>query len=451
MTTGGPGSSRPAGGEKAAAPVTPVTATALAVANMIGIGVFTSLGFQVENLPSGFALLMLWVVGGVIALCGALSYAELATAFPRSGGEYNLLSQIYHRAVGFLAGWISATVGFAAPTALAATAFGDYFAGAVPGAPSLALALGIVWSVSLIHLWGGRGASAFQNVSTLVKVGLIVAFIAAALAFGKREPISFAPSRTDLGHVVSPAFAVGLAFVMYSYAGWNAVVYVAGEVVDPKRTLPYSVLAAVIVVTVLYVGLNAVFLYTTPMQQMAGQIDVAVVAGQHIFGDVGGRIVGAVICIGLVSSISAMMWVGPRVTMVMGEDYALLSAFARRTASGVPVVAVVFQLVMVSLLLLTQRFESILEFIQFSLTISSFLTVLGVVVLRFSAPSLPRPYRVWGYPLTPLLFLAVSLFMIVNLALERPAQSLAGVGMMLTGLLVYGLSHRFPAGTPRPP
>jgi basic amino acid/polyamine antiporter, APA family len=441
-----PSSSRAvaANGPTVPPPVTPVTATTLAVANMIGIGVFTSLGFQVKDHPSGFALLMLWVVGGIIALCGALSYVELATMFPRSGGEYNFLSRIYHRAIGFLAGWVSATVGFTAPTALAAMAFGSYFAGVVPGVPPLALALALIWSIALVHLRGVERASTFQNVSTFIKVGLILAFIGAAFALGTPSSISFAPSPHDVGQIVSPGFAVSLAFVMYSYAGWNAVTYIAGEVQDPQRTLPYSVIVAVVLVTALYVGLNAAFLYSTPVDQLTGQIDVAVVAGHHIFGDIGGRIVGALICIGLVSTVSAMMWLGPRVIMVMGEDFPLLSPFARRTANGVPTLAVLFQLGVMTLLLLTQGFESILEFIQFSLTISSFLTVLGVIVLRFTQPDLPRPYRVWGYPVTPLVFLAVSLFMMINLALERPAQSLAGVAMMLTGLLVYGLSLRYP-------
>ena len=424
------------------APITATTAIALAVANMIGIGVFTSLGFQVRGLPSGFALIMLWVVGGIVALCGGLSYAELTAAFPRSGGEYNLLSRIYHEAVGFLAGWLSATVGFSAPTALAAMAFSGYLAGAWPGAPELAVALAVVWAVTLVHLCGTQGASAFQNVSTLFKVALIVGLIVAAVAYGRPQPLSFAPSSGDLALIVSPPFAVGLAFVMYSYAGWNAVTYVAGEVRDPRRTVPLSVVAAVGVVTLLYVGLNAVFLYTTPMDQLAGQIRVAAIAGQHIFGATGARIVDAVICVGLISSISAMMWLGPRVTMTMGEDFRLLSAFARKTKGGVPATAILFQLAVVTALLLTQSFESIVEFIQFSLTISSFLTVLGVIVLRFTQPALPRPYKVWGYPVTPLLFLAVSLFMMVNLVLERPAQSLAGVAILLSGLLVYVVSAR---------
>jgi APA family basic amino acid/polyamine antiporter len=442
MTTGSSGSGTPGDGQAAAAPVTPLTATALAVANMIGIGVFTSLGFQVGDLPSGFTLLTLWVVGGVVALCGGLSYAELATAFPRSGGEYNLLSKIYHRAVGFLAGWLSATVGFSAPTALAAMAFSGYLASVWPGAPQVVVALALVWTIALVQLLGTERASAFQNVATFVKVALIVAFIAAAVAYGSRQPLSFLPASRDLGLIASPAFAVGLAFVMYSYAGWNAATYITGEVRDPQRTLPYSIAAAVAVVTLLYVGLNAVFLYTTPIDRLAGKIPVAVIAGAHIFGETGARIVGALICIGLVSTISAMMWLGPRVTMVMGEDFPLLSMFARKTRNGAPAVAILFQLAVVSLLLLTQSFESIVEFIQFSLTISSFLAVLGVIVLRHTQPALPRPYKVWGYPLTPLLFLGVSLFMMINLLIERPKQALAGVVIMLSGLLVYGISLR---------
>jgi APA family basic amino acid/polyamine antiporter len=409
---------------------------------MIGIGVFTSLGFQVRDLPSGFTLLTLWTLGGLVALCGALSYAELATAFPRSGGEYNLLSRIYHRSVGFMAGWLSATVGFSAPTALAAMAFSGYLANAWPGAPQVAAALAVVWIVSLVQLLGTQGASTFQNVSTLFKVLLIVGLIAAAVVYGQPQPLSFAPSAGDLELIASPAFAISLAYVMYAYSGWNAVTYIAGDVQNPRRTVPRSVIAAVAVVTVLYVGLNAAFLYTTPMDRMAGQIQVAAIAGQHIFGTAGGRIVDVVICVGLVSTISAMMWLGPRVTMAMGEDFRLLAPFARRTTGGMPANATIFQLVVVTLLLFTQSFQSIVEFIQFSLTISSFLTVLGVIVLRFTQPALPRPYKVWGYPVTPLLFLAVSLFMMTNLVLERPAQSLAGVGIMLSGLLVYAISTR---------
>jgi APA family basic amino acid/polyamine antiporter len=417
--------------------VTLVTATALAVADMVGIGVFTSLGFQVKDLPSGFSLIMLWFVGGVMALCGALCYAELAAAYPRSGGEYNFLSRIYHQAIGFLAGWVSATVGFAAPVALAAMAFGQYLTGVVPGAPPLLMALAVVWLVTAVQLAGIKQAAAFQNISTLLKAALILLFIVAGFAFGERQPVSFTPSAADWGYLTSAPFFISLFYVMYSYAGWNAATYIAGEIKDPRRNLPLSMLIAVAAVTLLYVLLNVVFFYTTPVAKLAGQVDVGLVAGKQIFGDAGGRMVGALICIGLISAVSAMMWIGPRVTMAMGEDLPLLSVFARKTRSGVPALAILTQAAIATFLLLTQTFKSVVEFVQFSLTFCSALAVLGVLVLRTTRPELPRPYRVWAYPLPPLLFLAMSLFMMIYLLREQPREALIGVAIMLTGLLIY--------------
>lgn len=439
--------------------VSTVTATAIAVADMIGIGVFTSLGFQVGGIPSAFSLVMLWAVGGITALCGALCYAELAAALPRSGGEYNFLSRIYSPAVGFLAGWISATVGFAAPIAVAAMAFGTYFMGAFPGlldgvvspaVASLILGLALAWIVSLVHLSGLKQSSRFQNVSTAIKVVLIVGFIVAGLAVGTPQPISFAPSSQDLGYIFSAPFAISLVFVMYSYSGWNAATYIINEVRDPERTLPRSLLAATLIVLVLYVALNAVFLYTTPMSKMAGQINVAQIAGAEIFGDAGGRLVAALICIGLVSAVSAMVWIGPRVTMVIGEDLAGLRFFARKTKAGVPAPAILFQLAVITLLLFTQSFEAVIDYIQFSLTVCTFLAVLGVIVLRWTQPGLRRPYRVWAYPLTPVVFLAVTGFMLYFLVTQKPMQSIAGLLTMLAGLAVFAVSRRLAPGSGAP-
>ncbi|MGO9173732.1 MAG: APC family permease [Rhodomicrobium sp.] len=429
--------------------VSALTALALAVADMIGTGVFTSLGFQVRDIPSGFSLLMLWVVGGVVALCGALSYSELAAAFPRSGGEYNFLSRTFHPAVGFLAGWISATVGFAAPVALAAMAFGQYFAGIVPGAPALVLGLGVTILVSLVHISGTHRGSVLQNISTFMKLGLIAVLIVAGFVWGKPQNISFVPSAADAGYIAGAPFAISLVFVLYAYSGWNAATYIAGEIEDAHRSLPRSILGGLFIVTGLYVALNAVFLYTTPLSELSGQLDVGLIAGRHIFGEAGGRLVAALICVGLVSSISAMMWVGPRVTMVMGEDVPLLQAFSKRSANGVPVSALLLQLAVVTALMLTQSFEAVLDFIQFALTLSSFLTVLGVIVLRYRQPDLPRPYKAWGYPVTPFIFLAVTAFVLAHLAMERPLQSFASFCTMLAGLLLYAISERHRRAAPQ--
>src|SRR4051794_32409415 len=426
--------------------VSVLVATAIVVADMIGVGVFTSLGFQVKDIPSGFSILLLWSVGGIVALCGVFSYSELGAMFPRSSGEYNFLSRAFHPAFGFLAGWVSASVGFAAPVALAAIAFGEYGKSVLPNAPPLALAIGVVWLVSIVQLTGVRHSSTFQLISTILKVVLIVAFLIAGFVIGTPQPVSFTPEVADFGLVTSAPFAIGLVFVMYSFSGWNAATYIIGEMRMPQQNLPRALLAGTSIVLVLYVALNAAFLHTTPIAALAGQLDVASVAGRHIFGDLGGRIVGAMICIGLISSISAMMWIGPRVMMTMGEDIPALRVFSRRSTSGAPAYAILFQLAAANLMLFTRSFEAVLDFIQFSLLFCSFFTVLGMVRLRITRPDLPRPYRAWGYPVTPVVFLLVTLFMMYYLLTERPLQSLLGVVVMVFGFVVYAAFHRRAGG-----
>lgn len=428
-----------------------ITATAIVIADMVGVGVFTSLGFQVADIRSGFSLLVLWVVGGVVAICGAFCYAELAAMLPRSSGEYNFLRRIYHPAFGFVAGWLSATVGFSAPIALAAMAFGSYFTAAAPGLPPhvlgiavnwpLVLGLAMTWLASLVHLCGVRFGGAYHNVWTALKLAFIVVFIIAGFTLGDRQAISFAPSSVDVTYIGAAPFAISLVFVMYSYSGWNAATYIVGELREPSRNLPRALFVGTGIVIALYVLLNAVFLITTPAKELAGQIDVAIISGKHVFGEFGGRIVGALICLGLVSSISAMTWIGPRVTMTMGEDMPLLRLFSRKSKQGVPTYAILFQLLVANLLLLTQSFEAVLDFIQFSLAFCSFFAVLGLIKMRISHPNLARPYRAWGYPVTPIIFLSVTLFMMYYLIVNRPLQSLAGVAMMSAGLIIFYASR----------
>jgi APA family basic amino acid/polyamine antiporter len=419
-----------------------IVAAAIVVADMVGVGVFTSLGFQVSGIPSGFSILLLWAVGGVVALCGVFSYGELGAMFPRSSGEYNFLSRAYHPAFGFLAGWVSATIGFAAPVALAAMAFGQYATSVFSDAPPLLCAVGVVWLVSIVQLTGVKHSSTFQLISTVLKVLLIVAFLIAGVLGPPKQPVSFAPTSADFGHIASAPFAIGLVFVMYSFSGWNAATYIIGELRMPQRNLPRAMLIGTVIVLLLYVALNAVFLLTAPMSELAGQLQVASVSGRHIFGEVGGRIVAAMICIGLISSISAMMWIGPRVTMTIGEDIPAFRVFSRRSASGAPAYAILFQLAVATLMLFTQSFEKVLDFIQFALLFCSFFTVLGVIKLRITRPDVPRPYRAWGYPVTPVVFLLVTGFMMYYLLTERPLQAFLGMLIMISGLAIYAIFHK---------
>lgn len=416
------------------------TCTALVVANMVGTGIFTTLGFQVAEIASHTAIMLLWVLGGMLALCGALCYAELAAALPRSGGEYNFLRQIYHPSLGFMAGVVSLVAGFATPVALSAMAFGAYLHGVFPAADPRASAVAVVLIVTLVHLRSLRVSSVFQVIFTTMKIALVLALAAALFA---APAAAAAPSAPWAGYLLSAPFAVSLMFTLYAYSGWNAATYIAGETRDAGRVIPPALAAGTLLVMLLYLGLNMAFLHAAPANLLAGQVNVAQIAAAAAFGPEGGRFVAAVISLGLVSAISAMIWAGPRVAMVMGEDYPHgLGWLRRRTAAGIPAVAVLAQSLLTLGLILTSTFERVLVYTQFALLACSFLTVLGVIVLRIRQPGLARPFRTPLYPLTPVLFLAVSAFALAYTAAVRPAEAVFGALTLLAGLAVYALIAR---------
>ncbi len=417
--------------------ISALTATNLVVANMIGIGVFTSLGFQVAGITSDFALVALWIVGGIAALCGALSYAELATALPRSGGEYHYLSKIYHPSVGFLSGWISVVVGFPAPIALAGIAFGGYFKIFTPGIPPIFLSLLIIWIVTAVHLFGVRVEEMFQNGSTFLKIGLILVLIVAGLLMANPQPLNMIPGPGTLPILLSRSFAVDLVYVMYAYSGWNAAAYITDEVRNPAKNVPWALLIGTLVVTALYLTLNFVFLRTTPKSVLAGQLEVGLLAGQAIFGPIGGKIVSLLIGLGLIATISAMAWIGPRITRRMAEDLPKLRLLGRTSEKGTPYLATILQVIIATILVMTGTFETVLFYTQFSLLLCSFLTVLGLIVLRIREPGLERPYKVWAYPFIPIFFLLVTLWMMIQVILGQPKESLLGLITVLAGLIIY--------------
>ena len=427
------------------------TGASIVVANMVGTGVFTSLGYQLLGIQSGFALLMLWVVGGLIALCGAVCYGELAAAMPRSGGEYHYLSRIYHPALGFLSGWVSATVGFAAPTALAALALGRYAQSvwpvlAVPVLGSFSgaslLALGVVLALAAVHGSSTRAGSRLQVAITTLKVVVLVVFIGVGWAVATPQALAFQPSAAGWHELLSPTFAVSLVYVSYAYSGWNAAAYLTGEIERPQRNLSRILLAGTAVVLVLYVGLNFVFLYSTPVGWLKGQLEVGFISANYLFGPTWGRLAGAVIAALLVSTISAMLFAGPRIVQTMGEDLPALHWLAARTAGGIPRRALALQVAITLVFILKPDFQAVLVYAGFVLNLFTFLTVLGVFVLRWREPGLPRPYRAWGYPLTPLVFLALSAWTLVFIIRDKPTESLYGLATVASGLLVYWLARR---------
>ena len=417
------------------------TATGVVVAGMVGTGIFTTTGFLVRDLGSPVAVLAAWLAGGVLALCGALSYGELAAALPRNGGEYQLLSRIYHPAAGFAAGLVSLVVGFSAPVAASALAFGHYLSAVVPGVPPAAAAVALVIAAAAPHALNVRLGGRLQVAATAVEIALVLAFVAAAAVRG--EPGRLLEGRAAaLPTALSPAFAVALVYVSFAYSGWNGAVYLAGEVTDPSRTLPRALLAGTGLVVLVYLALNAVFLSAAPPGELAGVVEVGHVAAVRLLGPSAGRALSALVALILASSVSAMLMAGPRVYERMGQDYPSLAVLARRTRRGGPAVAVTLQAALALVLVATSSFGALLRYIGFTLSLVAALAVAGVFVLRRREPGLPRPVRTWGYPATPLLFVALSAWLVVHALVENPASSLAGVATALLGLALHRIIER---------
>lgn len=422
------------------------TVTAVVIANMIGTGVFTSLGFQLLDIQSGFVILMLWAIGGLIAVCGAMTYAELGAALPRSGGEYNFLTRIYHPAAGFVSGWTSATIGFAGPTALAAMTFAAYATSILPGESSLwlerTLAAGLIMGLTIIHGSSRRSSGGVQVIFTILKVAVIVLFcLIAILLVDAPQPVRFAPASGDGGLMISGAFAVSLIYVSYAYTGWNAATYLSSELENPQQTLPWILLTGTLVVTVLYVALNYVFLFAAPIAEMQGEVEVGFIAARWAFGETGGQFTGLVLALLLVSTVSAMTLAGPRVLQVIGEDFKALSILSRTSDDGIPVTAIYVQSALAILFVMSSTFESILVFAGFTLALNSFATVMGVFVLRWKQPDLDRPYRTFLYPLPPLIYLGLTGWTLWFVLMNRPVEGLFGLGIIGSGLIVYFLSR----------
>jgi APA family basic amino acid/polyamine antiporter len=420
---------------------TPSAAAAVVVANMVGTGVFTSLGFQLLEIQSGFVLLMLWAVGGVSAFCGALCYAELGASLPRSGGEYNFLSEIYHPGAGFISGWVSATVGFAAPTALAALTFGTYFSSVFPQFSALWLATLLLLALTAIHCTSHRNSGAAQTALTIMKLALILGFSVLALALvPDRQPLAFTPIAGDKELLLGGSFAVSLIYVNYAYSGWNAATYISGELERPQRYLPMVLLASTALVAALYLMLNYVFLSVAPMDAMAGKVEIGYVAAQYAFGRLGADIMGVLLALLLISTVSAMIVAGPRVYHAIGEDFWIFRSLGERNSDGIPVRAIVLQLLVCLVFLWTSSFESILVFSGATMALNTFFAVFGVFVLRWRRSQQTRPYSIWLYPLPPLLFLTITGWTLIYTVAQRPAEAWMCLGIIVSGAVFYGLS-----------
>ena len=423
------------------------TVTAVVIANMIGTGVFTSLGFQLLDIQSGFVILLLWALGGLIAVCGSMTYAELGSALPRSGGEYNFLTEIYHPSAGFISGWISATIGFSAPTALAAITFSTYLMTIFPEINNdwlrKIIACSLIIILAFIHSSNRKSSGGLQMIFTVMKVGVIILFCFGAILFAKNiQPVSFSPNSNDISTIFSGSFAVSLIYVSYAYTGWNAATYLSSEIERPQKYLPLILISGTTIVTVLYILLNFVFLSVAPIEDMQGKIEIGFIAAQSAFGGSVANFTGLVLSLLLISTVSAMTLAGPRVLQVIGEDFKVLNILSRKRKDGIPSTAIYIQSLIAIIFILSSSFESILVFAGFTLALNSFVTVIAVFVLRSKQPNLPRPYKTFGYPFTPLIYLALTGWTLYFVIINRPIEVLFSLGIILSGLIFYYISNR---------
>lgn len=411
---------------------------ALVVASMVGTGIFTSLGYQVGPIPSGPALMLVWALGGLLALCGALTYAELGSALPRSGGEYHFISTLYHPSLGWAAGLLSSVIGFAAPTALAAIALGRYGHSALPEIPAMAISICALVLVTAGHLFTLKSSAWLQTVSTFLKLSLILGFIVAAFILPGKGDIRWEPMLAeDMAIIMQPAYAIALLFVFYAYSGWNAAVYILDEIEDVRKTLARALLLGTVLVVVLYMLLNAAFLRAAPVASLEGVNEVGYAAAVSLFGPGAARWFSGLLSLGLIATVSALVWAGPRVLLVMGDDFAAIRALGGRNRHGIPVVATLLQAVLALMFILIWDFEGLMTYTQIGLTACSSLTVAGIFVLRSHRAAVPGAFRCPWFPLPPLVFLAMTVFVSIYSFKAKPLPTLGGLGTIALAWLLY--------------
>jgi APA family basic amino acid/polyamine antiporter len=420
---------------------------AIVVANMIGTGVFTSTGHQAKSLGDPTTILLCWVIGGIIALAGAACYAELGTLMPKAGGEYVYLREAYHPALGYMSGWVSMTAGFSAAIATSALLFSKYLATIVPGIedPTVqkVIACSLIVLIAGMHGFDTKVGGRVQEIFTILKVLLIVVFIVLGLASGNGNWSNFASQAGGVGtNLPTTAFAISLMYVSFAYSGWNAAAYIAGEVEKPEKNLPRSLLLGTGAVMVLYVLLNVIYIYALPMSSLAGPtdgyspiIEVGAATAAVLFGERGGHMLTSLIALALISAVSAMVMAGPRVYSAMAKDRALPHQLAWHSKRGTPTVAVAAQAVLGIVFVLAGTLDKLIRFAGFTLAIFAALTVGALFILR--RRGLKGPYRTFGYPVTPLLFIATSIWIAYAQIKVNPEESLAVAAVLVVGGLVY--------------
>jgi APA family basic amino acid/polyamine antiporter len=433
------------------------SAVMLISGDMIGTGIFISTGVIAETLPSAGGILLVWCLGGLLALAGALSCAELSASLPYAGGDYNYIKAAYGKLMGFLSGWSSFLVTFSGAIAFLAVTFNGFmsfffdvlgskealFSAAFLGL-TIELTAGNIFSmvtvviISALHCIGVRLGTMTQNILSLLKIGALLGIILFGVFFGKGDSVHFAPL-FDWEKITNfSVFAAAFIPVIFAYSGWNAVIYIAGEVKEPDKTLPKALLIANLIVIALYLAINMVYIYAVPVTEMKGALRVSEVATTALFGYQTSAWITAVITVSILGALNVVTMLGPRIYYAMARDGVFFKSLARvHPTFNTPVNAIVLQALWACLLIVTGTFGTLFTYVSVIITLFSAFTVGSVIVLRFKRADLRRPYKLWGYPIVPILFIAIHLWIVWGSVTQNPFESLIGLFIVCLGIPAY--------------
>lgn len=413
------------------------TSAAIVISSMIGTGVFTTLGFQLVDTQNTFAIVLLWIFGGILAIFGAFCYAELGVFFKENGGDYIYLSKTYHPLFGYISSWSSLIIGFSAPVSLASLAMAKYL-GIVHPQWTVVFAIGIIVLVALFQSFSIEASSKFHNFFTLLKISFILLLIILGVVIPSEGNYLITDSSWKK-EMLSPAFATSLVFVTYAYTGWNAASYIAGEIENPKKNLPKALVVGTIFVTLVYVVINFIMLKYAPIQEMKGKEEVMAVASQYMLGDFWSNFINAFIALQLIATISGYLWVGSRITQATAEGNKLWSILATKNKS-VPVKAIWAHVFIAIIIILTGSFKEIFIYTAFVLQL---LATLAISTVYFIKPSQRHIFKNNFFYIFPTVFILFSLYILYFTMLNNPKESIIGLLILLVGAVLYFIDKRF--------
>jgi len=422
--------------------------TNIVIGDMIGAGIFTTSGLLLAQLHNPVLLILLWVVGGAIALSGALSYGELGATFPTAGGDYAFLTRLFSPLIGFLSGWVSFLVGFSAPVAASSLAFSEYLVRTLPdeylpaelGLTKKAIAIGIILVFTLIHYFGLRSGSKVQNILTVLKIGLILILIFTGFVFGEGSLEHFRVQNGEIFAGTSwKSIGLALMWIMFAYSGWNASTYVGSEVYNPVKNIPRSLLIGTFSVTVIYLLLNVLYVYAVPPDEMKGVISIGGLTANNLFNRTLDQLFSLFIALILLSAISVLIIIGPRVYYAMAQSGHFFGLARRINRSRVPGISILMQSGLAIIYVVSGTFDQIITFLSFSLGIFPILAVIGVFKLRLGKRSV---MKLPGYPILPAFFILSSFVILILAFLERPVESSIAIGIILAGIPSYILLRK---------